>query len=269
MTRANILYLPHGGGPLPLLGDPGHAEMVDFLAEVVTAMPRPEAILVVSAHWEEARPTVTGNAAPELIYDYYGFPPESYEIRYPAPGSPTLAEAVRGALAAEGIDATTDARRGFDHGLFVPLKLLYPDADIPCIQLSLVKSLDPGAHIAIGRALASLTDRNLLVIGSGLSFHNMQAFFATETDAIREQNLAFDDWLHQTCIDDGPNDAERAQRLTSWQEAPAARFNHPREEHLLPLHVCLGMADCRAADRAWRISVLGKRASAFLWAGSG
>ena len=163
------------------------------------------------------------------------------------------------------MDAGLDSRRGFDHGLFVPLKLLYPDADIPCIQLSLVKNLDPALHIEMGRMLSPLAERNILVVGSGMSFHNMQAFFTPETDEIRQQNHAFEDWLEQTCADPAVSAADRELRLTGWEQAPAARFNHPREEHLLPLHVCCGMAGCRAADRSWSLFVLGKRVSAYLW----
>ncbi len=260
---ANILYLPHGGGPLPLLGDPGHAEMVTFLEQAAASMRRPEAIVVM------AGPPVTGCASPVFIYYYYVLPPVSFDFRYRARGSPTLAEDLRAALGAAGIDTAVDARRGFDHGLFVPLKILYPEADIPCVQLSLVKSLDPGLHLDIGRALAPLAERNLLVIGSGLSFHNMQAFFAPETEAIREHNLAFDDWLNESCAGSDLDPAARARRLADWAQAPSARFNQPREEHLLPLHVCCGMAGCRAADHAWRIPVLGKRTSAFLWSDAG
>ncbi|WP_198402619.1 DODA-type extradiol aromatic ring-opening family dioxygenase [Marinobacter salinus] len=171
---------------------------------------------------------------PQLIYDYYGFPEEAYDIRYPCPGEPALARQVYQALDQAGIPARLDDRRGFDHGLFVALKLMYPEADIPCVQLSLVNSLDAGAHLAIGRALRALDYDNLLVIGSGFSFHNMRAFFAANTPEIRARNQAFEDWLEQTCTDITMHESERAERLVQWDRAPHARFFHPREEHLLP-----------------------------------
>lgn len=148
---SHILYLSHGGGPLPLLGDPNHAELVTRLRALGALLPRPSAILVISAHWEAAVPTLTAGTAPGLMYDYYGFPAKSYEIRYPAPGEPRLAAQIQQVLEQSGMEARLDAERGFDHGLFVPLKLLYPGADIPCVQLSLVDSLDAATHLAIGR----------------------------------------------------------------------------------------------------------------------
>jgi len=229
-------------------------------------MPRPSAILVISAHWEEAVPTVTSGAAPELIYDYYGFPPESYEITYPCPGHPELAAAVYQALVNAGLPARQDAARGFDHGLFVPLKLMYPQADIPCVQLSLVNNLDARTHLAIGHALKALDFPGLLVIGSGFSFHNMRAFFSPETPAMRAANQEFEAWLQDTCGNPELDEAQRLQRLENWTQAPAARFCHPREEHLLPLHVCQGLAG-RACDRHVSMTVLGKQASLVYWCG--
>ena len=139
-TSGNILYLPHGGGPLPILGDPGHARLVEFLSRIRDALIAPRAILVISAHWEEAVPTVGSGASPALIYDYYNFPPESYEITYPASGSPGTADRIVSLLEESGIDCVADRDRGFDHGMFIPLKLMYPDADIPCVQLSLLSA---------------------------------------------------------------------------------------------------------------------------------
>ncbi len=169
-----VLYLSHGGGPLPLLGDEGHKEMGVSLKNITSMIAKPSVILVISAHWEERIPTITVGAKPSLIYDYYGFPEQSYEIQYPAPGEPLLARTVFSLLRGKGIEAVLDDQRGFDHGLFVPLKIMYPEADIPCIQLSLVNSLNPIEHIKIGEALSELNQEGLLVIGSGLSFHNIQ-----------------------------------------------------------------------------------------------
>tara|TARA_R110002049_G_scaffold86224_1_gene219329 strand:+ start:41578 stop:42513 length:936 start_codon:yes stop_codon:yes gene_type:complete len=258
------LFISHGGGPLPLLGDPGHAELVAALQRIATELPRPRAIIVASAHWEAAQPTVTTGAAPELFYDYYGFPPESYAIAYPAPGHPELAADVLAALEGAGLEAAGDAGRGFDHGLFVPLKILYPEADIPCIQLSLLASMDPGAHLRMGRALAALDGEGVLLIGSGSSFHNVQAFFGQREPALYTRNRAFEDWLVDTLAEAPLDDAEREARLLHWAQAPHARFCHPREEHLLPLLVCAGVAP-GPATRVWRFGSMGMQGSCFAW----
>jgi len=265
-TSTDVLFISHGGGPLPLLGDPGHREMVERLTEMAGKLRRPSAILVISAHWEESIATITSGTNPSLIYDYYGFPPESYDIQYPCPGEPTLAGQVYAALGNAGIPARLDDQRGFDHGLFVPLKLMYPEADIPCVQLSLVNSLNPEAHLAIGRALRALDYDNLLVIGSGFSFHNMRAFFTPNTPDIQSRNEAFEDWLEETCTDPKLTESERTQRLLHWELAPHARFCHPREEHLLPLHVCYGLAG-QAARTRFEATILGKQSGMFYWGG--
>jgi aromatic ring-opening dioxygenase catalytic subunit (LigB family) len=263
-TPTDILYISHGGGPLPLLGDPGHREMVEQLTRIAGRLRKPAAILVISAHWEEQQPTVTSGAQPSLIYDYSGFPPESYAIEYPCPGEPALAQQIHAALEEAGISARQDAQRGFDHGLFVPLKLMYPNADIPCVQLSLVSSLDASTHLAIGRALQALNYENLLVIGSGFSFHNMQAFFAPSTAETEARNQAFEEWLEETCCDPDMAETERNERLLHWEQAPAARFCHPREEHLLPLHVCYGLAG-GPSETHLSATILGKQSGMFYW----
>lgn len=258
------LFISHGGGPLPLLGDPGHRELVATLQRIAAELPRPRAIIVASAHWEAAQPMVTTHPAPELFYDYHGFPPESYAVRYPAPGHPQLASAVHGALEATGFAAMGDAGRGFDHGLFVPLKILYPEADIPCIQLSLLASMDPQAHLHMGRALAQLDGEGLLLIGSGSSFHNVQAFFGQQGPELYARNQAFEDWLVDTLAEAPLSDAERELRLLQWEKAPHARYCHPREEHLLPLLVCAGVAP-GPATRVWRFGSTGMQGSCFAW----
>lgn len=265
MSKAtDVLFVSHGGGPMPLLGDPGHQDMVDRLTELAADLRKPSAILVISAHWEEAIPTITSGTTPSLIYDYYGFPSEAYKIEYPCPGEPVLAQQVAQALDQAGIQARLDDQRGLDHGAFVPLKLMYPEAKIPCIQLSLVNTLDASTHLAIGRALQALDYDNLLVLGSGFSFHNMRAFFAAPTPEIQARNLAFEDWLEQTCGDSSLSEPERAKRLADWEQAPHARFCHPREEHLLPLHVCYGLAN-KASDRHIAATILGKQSGMFYW----
>lgn len=260
--QARIVYLSHGGGPLPLLGDAAHAAMIAFMQRLPAQLPRPDAILVISAHWEEDVVTLQDGATPELLYDYYGFPPESYQIRYPAPGAPALAARVAAALQAQGVHYRTNSTRGFDHGVFVPLKLMYPQADIPVMQMSLLHSLDAEQHLALGRTLQALRHENLLVVGSGFSFHNLRAYTWGAEHTPDALNNAFQDWLIQTCQD--TDTARREAALVAWVEAPGARYCHPRSEHLLPLHVCAGMAQTPARV-IFDDAVLGKRCVAFAW----
>lgn len=258
------IFISHGGGPLPLLGDPGHREMVSCLQNIAAGIPRPDAILVVSAHWEERVPTLTAGGAPSLIYDYYGFPPESYEIQYPAAGEPSLAREIHRMLGDRGIESKLDEARGFDHGVFVPLKIMYPQADIPCVQLSLVDTLDPDTHIDVGHALRNLAHQHVLVIGSGSSFHNLKAFFAPPTDELFRLNHAFEAWLQSVCGDKELSEHERREMLVDWSSAPGARFSHPREEHLLPLHVCYGLSQTPCTE-LFDVSMMGIRSSMYLW----
>lgn len=259
-----VLFIPHGGGPLPLLGNTGHQNMIDFLRQISPTLGRPSAILVISAHWEENVATITSGKAPSLIYDYFGFPDEAYKIKYPAAGDPVLANKIFNLLQDSGIEAKLDDQRGFDHGLFVPLKIMFPDASIPCIQLSLVSSLDPEAHIKMGKALAELREENILVIGSGFSFHNLKQFFSQSKDEVDIKNEEFEHWLIDTCTDKELTTQERETRLMEWSNAPSARYCHPREDHLLPLFVCYGMANS-AAELVFEDTILGKKVCAFLW----
>lgn len=263
---APVLYLPHGGGPLPLLGDQSHTALIEFLKTVAGQLGTPAAILIISAHWEAAQASITSAAQPELIYDYSGFPPEAYEIQYPARGEPQLAAEIFDLLAASHIEARLDDQRGFDHGMFVPLKLMYPNADIPCVQLSLRKGLDPAAHIAMGKALAALRSKNILIIGSGMSYHNMSGFFAHTAESLAASE-AFDNWLVETCTSQNMSRTESEQRLINWEAAPSARYCHPRAEHLLPLQVCYGIAcvESETASVIFNKLVMGKRISSLLW----
>ncbi len=263
-NKPSVLFLSHGGGPLPLLGDEGHKEMVQCLQKIATHIEKPSAIIVVSAHWEENITTITSGENPSLIYDYYGFPEESYRIKYPCPGEPLLAGRIYDLLKSAGIDAKLDEQRGFDHGLFVPLKIMYPAADIPCVQLSLISSLSPEEHIDLGQSLQGLDCERLLVIGSGFSFHNMQAFFAPETSESKAMNESFERWLLATCSSPQIAEEERIERLIQWTEAPAARFCHPREEHLLPLHFCYGLAGTNCSE-FFELQILNKKSSMYLW----
>ena len=170
-----IFYIPHGGGPLPLLGDPGYASLSTMLRTLNAKVADSKAIVLVTAHWESQRPCLATAPWPAMLFDYYGFPEEAYRIRYPAPGAPELAESVASALAAEGFDPEFDADRGFDHGTFVPMALIRPEADIPILQMSLLSSLDPAQHLSIGRAFSGLLREGITLIGSGFSFHNLDA----------------------------------------------------------------------------------------------
>ena len=261
--KAQIVYFSHGGGPLPILGDAGHKAMVDFMLKLPSQLRKPDAILVISAHWEESAATLMSAQNPPMFYDYYGFPDEAYEIKYPAPGSPELAQRIAGLLKKNNIPSAIDPQRGFDHGLFIPLKLMYPQANIPSLQLSLLRGLNPAAHLALGKALRELMQENILVIGSGFSFHNMRAFSWQGMGESDPANDAFQNWLIETCAGPIPQ-SEREQRLTEWEKAPSARYCHPRSEHLLPLHVCLGMAN-KPAKLIFDDQILGKRSVAFSW----
>jgi len=261
--QAQLVYFSHGGAPLPILGDESHQAMIDFMRRLPSELGTPDAILVISAHWEESAATLLGAPKPSMLYDYYGFPAEAYEITYPAPGDPGLADRIAGLLDKGDIPSRIDAQRGFDHGLFIPLALMYPRADIPAIQISLLRGLDPSAHIALGKALSPLRHENLLVFGSGFSFHNLQAFTWGGPRQPDPRNDAFQDWLIGVCTSDAPS-SDREQRLVDWEQAPSARYCHPREEHLLPLHVCAAMAD-KPARVVFDDYILGKRAVAFLW----
>jgi aromatic ring-opening dioxygenase catalytic subunit (LigB family) len=237
--------------------------MVEFMQQLPSQLRKPDAVLVISAHWEERVATLLGAKTPPMLYDYYGFPDEAYEITYPAPGSPDLAESIVETLGRSDIPAFIDSDRGFDHGLFIPLKMMYPKADIPSLQLSLLRGLDPATHIALGRALSAFMGANILVVGSGFSFHNLKAFSWQGIAESDPGNDGFQNWLIETCT--GPlSRREREQRLISWEQAPFARYCHPREEHLLPLHVCAGMAD-KQARVIFDDHILGKRAVALMW----
>lgn len=263
-TRTPVLYIPHGGGPLPVLGEAGHQKLVPFLRKQGSTLKNVRAILLISAHWEEPMATLTGGESPMLIYDYFGFPPESYEIEYPAAGNPALAAEVQALLHSAGLTVEVDTQRGFDHGMFIPLKWMIPDAHIPCVQLSLLRGLDPTMHIRIGEALQPLRNEQVLILGSGFSFHNLRTFYHPLPNGEDKHNEAFQDFLLDTCTSNSISESQCEQRLKDWSKAPYARYCHPREDHLLPLHVCYGAAKTRATC-VFDDLVFGKRALSFLW----
>ena len=261
--RMPVVVLPHGGGPWPFvdigLGDSAETDaLAGYLRSIADVPPvRPKALLVISAHWEETVPTVMTHPTPPLYYDYYGFPPESYEIQWPAPGDPALAGQVQDLLNAAGFETGADPERGFDHGTFVPLKLTYPKADVPTVQLSLLASLEPETHIALGRALAPLREAGVFIVGSGMTYHNLRAGFGPAAAGVAQ---TFDAWLRETATLEAE---ERDRRLARWTEAPAARQAHPREEHLLPLHVIAGAAGADVGTVGFAGSFMGVPLSAY------
>lgn len=234
--RLPSFFLPHGAGPCFFMDwQPPDAwdRMAGYLEDLAATLPaRPRAVLIVSAHWLAPAFTVTGAANPALIFDYHGFPAHTYRLTYPAPGDPALAARVVGLLQGAGLAADSDAERGFDHGVFIPLKLVLPEAEVPVVALSLRADLDPAAHLAAGRALAPLRDEGVLILGSGMSFHNMRGYGDPRFTAPSE---AFDAWLTEAVADPAARDAA----LAAWAEAPGGLQSHPRgqEEHLLPLMV--------------------------------
>ena len=264
--RMPTVYLPHGGGPCFFMDPPPQAPhtwdgMAAYLRGLATSIgARPRALLVVSAHWEMPRPTVNSGAAPDMLFDYYGFPAHTYQLSWPAPGSPELAARVRDLLGFAGIGADEDATRGYDHGVFVPLLLSWPDADIPTVQLSLQAGLDPTAHLAIGKALEPLRDEGVLIIGSGMSYHNLREFFTADPRVIAGAEQ-FDTALTAALLDPVP--AARDACLVRWKDMPAALAVHPRAEHLLPLMVVAGAGGDDRGRRTWTGPIFGKPVSAF------
>jgi aromatic ring-opening dioxygenase catalytic subunit (LigB family) len=256
--RMPVVFLPHGGGPWPWIREMYDDNLAKYLAALhgLPVTP-PKTLLVISAHWEESVPTVMTAQKPPMLYDYYGFPEETYKLQWPAPGSPEVAARVRDLLGKAGIETASNDERGFDHGTFVPLKLAYPDAQIPTVQLSLQAGLDPAQHIAIGRALAPLRDEGVFIIGSGMSYHNMRGFRDPRASGLA---IEFDTWLRSAVTSDP---AARDRELVAWAKAPAARDAHPREEHLLPLMVIAGAAGEDRGITAYNNAVLGKAISAF------
>ncbi|GAA4332966.1 class III extradiol ring-cleavage dioxygenase [Pigmentiphaga soli] len=253
-TPLPTYFIPHGGGPCFFMEWPGDPHMWDRMADFLRGLAgdagaRPKAVLVVSGHWQEDAFTVNAGARPPLLFDYYGFPPHTYQLQYPAPGSPGLAGRVQALLREAGLPAAENAERGYDHGVFVPFKLIYPQADVPIVQLSMKNGLDPAEHLRAGAALAPLRDEGVLIVGSGMSFHNMRGF----TPAFRDASLRFDDWL-AAAVALPP--AERERALVQWRDAPDALKAQPHPDHLLPLMVAAGAAAGDAGRRIFRDQVM-------------
>lgn len=264
--RLPTLFIPHGGGPCFFMeegiGPKGTWDrMAAYLRGIAGSIgQRPKAVLVISGHWEEARPTVHVGRNPPLLFDYYGFPEHTYRLTYPVPGSPELAARVRGLLGEAGIASDEEAQRGLDHGVFIPFLLIYPEAEIPVVQLSLRQDLDPAAHLAIGRALAPLRDDGVLIVGSGMSYHNLRHFGSMDARVLASAER-FDDWLTAAVEEPDPDRRDRA--LESWAESPDAVLCHPRAEHLAPLFVAAGAAAGDPGRRTYSDRIMGKAVSGF------
>jgi aromatic ring-opening dioxygenase catalytic subunit (LigB family) len=264
-SRLPTLFISHGGGPCFFL-EPGEmfppgtwdnmAAHLRRLQSDVGAVPK--ALLVVSAHWEQRVCTVYSPLRTKLLYDYYGFPPAAYALTYPAAGSPSVGDDVRTLLTAAGISSAQDEDRGFDHGVFIPMKLAFPEADIPIVQLSLRTGLDAATHLAIGAALAPLRDREVLIVGSGMSYHNLRALSSPSGNLAAQ---LFDQWLNGAVT--GADPSLRNVKLTEWACAPGAQEAHPRAEHLAPLLVASGAAGEDIGQRTYSELVFGKPVSSF------
>jgi aromatic ring-opening dioxygenase catalytic subunit (LigB family) len=244
--RLPVYFLSHGGGPWPFMGGEFRSQF-DWLEASLRDIPQqlpavPKAVLVISGHWEEDEFTISSGEKPGMVYDYYGFPDYTYQISYPAPGSPQLARRVQELLGKSGWAARLDAERGFDHGTFSMLQPMYPFADMPIVQLSLKSSFDPAEHLRLGAALAPLREEGVLIVGSGFSFHNLRLMGPGGT----VPSQAFDGWLRAILLQ--PDPVVRDNALRQWLKAPAARIAHPREDHLLPLMVVAGAAGNEAAS---------------------
>ena len=264
-ARQPVLFIPHGAGPCFFMdwNPPGAWERTAaYLRGITASLPaRPTAIALVSGHWLAEQPSMSSAARPGMLFDYHGFPPHTYELTYPAPGAPQLAGRVSGLLAGAGFAPVQDGARGYDHATFVPLKVAFPGADVPVLQLSLLRSLDAADHVALGRALAPLRDEGVLIIGSGMSYHNMRGYGDPRSTPAA---AAFDHWLAETvALPEG----ERNARLADWARAsgPAGRLAHPagHEEHLLPLHVAAGAAGSSPGARVFTDRVMEVDLSAF------
>lgn len=231
MSRQPVLFISHGAPTLAIRPSPARA----FLQDLGRQLERPRAILVLSAHWETATPTASVSEAPETIHDFGGFERELYELRYPAPGAPDLARDVIDRLGAAGYQAQ-GRERGLDHGAWVPLSLMFPDADVPVAQLSIQPNQGPAHHLALGRALTPLRDRGVLLLASGSFTHDVRGALSREHDAGTPAWVSdFADWMHQRIAD---HDLDAL--LDYRRRAPHAVENHPTEEHLLPLFAALG-----------------------------
>jgi aromatic ring-opening dioxygenase catalytic subunit (LigB family) len=258
--RAVSIFVPHGGGPMPLLGDPSHTQLIKYMTGPARKiLGSPSAIVLVTAHWETPQPTISAAESHKLLFDYYGFPPESYKLTYAAPGSPSVAQDVFDLLKKEGFTPDLDMKRGWDHGVFVPLLLMVPDASIPVVQVSVLASQDAAQLIRMGKALSPLLDKNIAIVGSGMSYHNLPKFMSGQSGSANKQfeaDLGNAAKLGYT---------ERCERLAKWRSWPGSYDCHPEgaAEHFSPLIVCAAAGDKHVSSESQ--SLFNTDVSAHVW----
>lgn len=259
--RMPTLFISHGGGPWPFFEShpPGiWKKMESWLRGIGHTLPRtPKSILIISGHWEEDLVTLNTNPNPGMLYDYSGFPANTYELKYPAPGDPTLAKEAQSLLESAGFKISTNSTRGYDHGVFVPLMLMFPEAKIPILQISILSDYSPEKHLRMGKALESLRDQDVLIVASGLTYHNMRGFSPRFTEISRQ----FDEWLTSAvCSFIG---SERNSKLLHWTEGEAARLAHPAEDHLIPIMVAVGAAEKDTGKKIFSDLIMNVHMSAY------
>ena len=265
---APAMFVNHGGGPLPLLGDKEHAELTSFLRDGVQKhlnLKEVKAIILVTAHWEEKVVTISSAKHHDLYFDYYGFPPESYKYRYDAPGDPALAERIHETLKKAGINSKLDSKRGWDHGVFVPMMLINPAANVPIVQISVLSNQDPEQHYKLGQALYEFRKEGIAILGSGMSYHNMRQFMTNRYQSA-VVNEDFDEYLNKVCT--AESEETRKEGLVNWREQKGATEAHPMRaaEHFMPLIVIAGAGGTKGAERIFNWDMSGTfRLSAFVW----
>lgn len=264
---APALFVNHGGGPMPLLGDKDHAGLTIHLRDEVKKhldLSSTKAIILVTAHWEEGAVTISSSKKHSLYFDYYGFPPESYKYKYDAPGDPELAGRIHTELQKAGIKSRLDPQRGWDHGVFVPMMLINPAADIPIIQVSVLSNQDPEEHYKLGEVLYQFRKEGIAVLGSGMSYHNMREFrYGREGKVV---NAEFDEFLNKVCT--AEDEKKRKEGLISWRQHPGATEAHPMRaaEHFMPLIVIAGAGGPNPGKRVFNWDMSGTfRLSGFVW----
>ncbi|CAK1597728.1 unnamed protein product [Parnassius mnemosyne] len=268
MVLAPALFVNHGGGPMPLLGDKEHAGLTIFLRDEVKKhvnIKELKAIILITAHWEENKVTISSGKHHNLYFDYYGFPPVSYKYKYDAPGDSDLAERIKKSLDKAGIESRLDSKRGWDHGVFVPMMLINPEADIPIIQISVLSNQDPEQHYKLGQALYEFRKEGIAIFGSGMSYHNMREFMYSRHQN-KVVNKEFDDFLNEVCTSE--SEEKRRKGLISWRQQRGASEAHPPRaaEHFMPLIVVAGAGGSAPGKRVFNWDMSGTfRLSAFIW----
>jgi aromatic ring-opening dioxygenase catalytic subunit (LigB family) len=257
MTSLPTYFLSHGGGPWPFIPEMKTAfrKTVEALQALPASLPtKPKAILSITSHWEEDEFMVSSAAQPQMIYDYGGFPEHTYHVKYPAPGSPEVAMRVQELVKNAGMNCGVDSARGFDHGTFVPLVLMYPNADVPVVSVSIKKGYDSEEHIRFGEALAPLRNEGVLIVGSGLTYHNLRMFGPSGSKISEE----FETWIFAAIS--AEKTEKRTEGLNHWEQAPGARIAHPQEDHLIPLMAAFGASGRSRGrrlftDRVWDVTM--------------